>query len=243
MGIANAQLFVGGNLGFSMNNGSNKTTYSSSGNTDTRESDAPKMNEWTVSPKIGFQSGKLAFGVAFGIGGQKWHAIDPSESELDAAAEDMYSDLMTKAAADEEDWTINRTKWGVTPFVRYNAIEAGNFALFLEAQVPINGSTGKVTSKITEDGVTTTREEIAPKTFSWGLEIVPGLSYNLNDHIAFDVYLDLIRLGFTQNKVSYEEDADDKAAVNYSWEKKSNDFHIGLYSLPAAVTIGFVYKF
>ena len=242
MGVANAQLFVGGNLGFGMNSGSYKSTETYAGETKTLESDAPKTIEWVVGPKIGFQADRLSFGVAFSIGGQKWNALNPSESDLEDAYYWFYGDL-AKELGDRE-FTMKKTSWGVTPFVRYNAIEAGNFALFCELQIPINGIKTKVKSVYETTNGKETEEFDGPKTFSWGVEIVPGLSYNLNDHISFDVYLDLIRLGFTQTKVTLEEEGtSDGVSYKDTYEKKYNDFHVGVYSLPALVTVGFNYKF
>lgn len=209
MGIANAQLFVGGNLGFGMQSGTNEVT--NGGTTVT--TDAPKTTAWEVTPKIGFQMDKMAFGVAFGINGNK----EVSKEGLDDA---------------QVTTTEKYFGWEVCPFFRYNAFEFGNFALFCELQVPFAG--GKNTDKIEGNG--TTVETDGAKLFSVGVQVVPGLSYKLSDHVGLDLYVDLLALGFRMDKSTLERD-------NYKSIEKETNLWAGINSLPQAITLGFNYNF
>lgn len=211
MGIANAQLFVGGNIGFGMQKGSSETTISGV----TATVDQPKTIDWTVAPKIGFQSGKMSFGAILGIGGEKTTAKDV-EVTGDELTEKIFA-------------------WQVCPFFRYNAFEFGNFALFCELQVPIMG--GKASTKYVNGG-TTIENKNAGKPFSFGVEVVPGLNYSLSDHLNFDVYVNLLAIGFNMNKVTVEDpDTNDKQV------DKTTEFWAGVNSLPQAITLGFNYNF
>ncbi len=211
MGIANAQLFVGGNLGFGMQSGTNETTRSGV----TATVDQPKTIAWEVTPKIGFQMDKMLFGVAFGVNGEKTITKDV----------DVTGD----------EYTEKFFGWEVCPFFRYNAFEFGNFALFCELQVPISG--GKYSAKYENDG-TTLENKNAGKPFSFGVQVVPGLNYALSDHLNFDVYVDLLAIGFNMQKFTDEDpDSSDKDVT------KTTNFWAGVYSLPQAITLGFNYKF
>ena len=211
MGIANAQLFVGGNLGFGMQNGSRESTIS--GTTVTVEK--PKTTSWEVTPKIGFQMDKMAFGLVFGVNGQK--------------------EFAKNVDVENDEYTEKYFGWEVCPFFRYNAFEFGNFALFCELQVPITG--GKYSDKYVYAG-TTVENKNAGKDFGFGVQIVPGLNYSLSDHLNFDVYVNLLALGYQMDKYT-EEDPNN----NDKFVEKTSYFWAGVYSLPQTITLGFNYKF
>ena len=210
MGVANAQLFVGGNVGISSTSGTNEVTAAGITNTTYK----PKTIGWEITPKIGFQMDKLAIGAIFGVNGEK------RVNKIDA----------------DNSTTISYFGWEVAPFVRYNAFEFGNFALFAELQLGING--GKDKGKIVTAGATT--EADGAKYFGLGVQVVPGLSYNLSDHLSFDMYVNLLRLGWYMDKATDTPDPTDATSKDVD---KDTGFIVGVYSLPSAFTIGFNYKF
>ena len=219
MGIANAQLFVGADLGFGTT--TNKSVQTTNGQTTTYENleEAPNTTSWTIMPKIGFQvNNKLAVGLVFGVNGNKevW-----DEQEL-AGLDYVTVNYTTKGFG-----------WGVTPFVRYNAFEFGNFALFCELQIPIASTKYNRIEKWPSE----TRDIDYGKDFNFGVQVVPGLNYKLSDHINFDMYVNLLQLGWNMQKYTYEPDDTHKT------ESKSSSFDFGVYSLPQAITLGFNYVF
>ena len=206
MGIANAQLFVGGDLSFSTSTMQTKITQ----NNETQTSKAyPKLTNWMIAPKIGFQTGRLSFGAAFGIGGQKISLKDETETPV-------YK------------YTENYTGFGAIPFMRYNVVEAGNLALFLEMQIPI--FSGKAKEKM-ENGADNSYERDGMKCTQIGAAIVPGLSYNFTDHLSIDVYIDIMRLGFYMDKYSYESQDQ-----SFKYSAKYTRFEVGAQTYP--MTIG-----
>ena len=170
-------------------------------------------------PKIGFQvNNKLAVGIAFGITGSKEVYDDEELDGLDYV-------------------TVNYSEktfgWGVTPFVRYNAFEFGNFALFCELQIPI----ARAKYNTIEKWPSETKDIDGGKDFSFGVQVVPGLNYRLSDHVNFDMYVNLLQLGWNMSKYTYEPSDTRKT------ELKSSAFNFGVYSLPQAITLGFNYVF
>ena len=201
MGIANAQLFVGGDLSFMSSSAKQEVTQDGVTQTD---KGMPKLTNWMIAPKIGFQTDKLAFGVAFGMGGQKVYYKNE-------AADPVYT------------YTEKFTGFGAIPFVRYNLVEAGNLALFAELQIPI--MSGK--SKEKYESGSYTEEATGLKFFELGVSIVPGLSYNFTDNLSLDVYLDIIRLGYYMDKYTIE-DVDN----NYKNVTTLSRFEVGAQTYP-----------
>ncbi len=211
MGIANAQLFVGGNLGFSKTGGSNE--YTADGATATTQ--FPKTTEWTIAPKIGFQMNKLSFGAIIELDGEK------------TVTEGKY--------VKDDKLTEKYFGWGVCPFVRYNAFEFGNFALFCELQIPI--ISGQYKTKY-ENGSNPVVEADGAKVFGFAIQAVPGLNYRLSEHLNFDLYVNLLKLGWSMEKQTVETTDPTTKDVD-----KYTGFQVGVYSLPDVITLGFNYNF
>jgi len=213
MGVANAQLFVGGNIGFAKTGGTDENTTSGT----TLTVDKPKTTTWEITPKIGFQSGKMAFGLVFGVNGEK----------------QVRKDINVTG----DEGTNKYFGWEVCPFFRYNAFEYGNFSLFCELQVPIYS--GKYSNKYT-DGTTTIENKNAGKLFGLGVQVVPGLNYKLSDHFNFDIYLNLFALGYSMDKYTQEDPNNNDKTV-----EKNTELWAGVFSLPQhdAIGIGFNYNF
>ena len=204
MGIANAQLFVGGDLSFSTSTMNSSSTIGGQTQTD---KGYPKLTNWLIAPKIGFQTGKLSFGLAFGIGGQKY--VQKNENATPVTT-----------------FTDKYTGFGAIPFFRYNVVEAGNLALFCELQVPI--FSGK--NKVKMEGGSDAFERDGGKCTMLGASIVPGLSYNFTDHLSIDVYIDILRLGFYMDKYTYEGTTDE--GVAYKDTYKYTTFEVGAQTYP-----------
>lgn len=227
MGVANAQFFVGGNLGFGMDKGSRTVTTTTSGTSSEVSVDLPKTVDFGIFPKVGYQiNDRLSAGLIFGFGMQK------------------TTDWNGPTTVENYESTENLKTWEVLPFVRYNAFNFGAFTMFAELQIGVRGEFG--TQRVEYDMAGTHRavEADAPKTFGFGVNLVPGLAYNLNEHVSFDLYFNLINIGFNTEKVTtVEEDTD--LGVKVEDVTKTSDFGLGIRSLASqnAVTIGFNYKF
>ena len=115
---ANAQVFVGGSVGFDANFGKYKAGSSST--------DKDTYSSLIVSPKVGFQmSDNMAVGAEVGI-----------------------SRLATKTPnySGGNDLKSNITMWGFAPFLRYTLVEADRLSVLLEGSVGVEG--GKSKSKL-----------------------------------------------------------------------------------------------
>ena len=217
MGVANAQLFVGGDFGFSVQNGKYEQTATGVSVTQ----DLPKTISWEITPKIGFQMYKLSIGAAFGISQDKRVRVTPAAQGEDKAAGDVTN-------------TVKTTMYGITPFARYNVLDFGNLSMFCELQIPI--WMGQDKNKTEIESVSSTEVD-GTKYFDFGLNIIPGLSYNLNDHISMDCYLNLLSIGYNMSKET-DESADGSKEIS-----KTNEIEFGVKSLPSLIAVGFNWKF
>ena len=128
--VGNAQIFVGGSLGFSAASGKIETTNSSA-------VDLPSTSTFLFSPFAGYQlSDELAAGVKFGIDSriQKRQVTIGSGSETE---EEKTSTLL----------------WNFGVFGRYNVVQLNKFSVLVEGTLGIHGgSIGKVTGPNPIDG-------------------------------------------------------------------------------------------
>ena len=102
--------------------------------------------------------------------------------------------------------------WLLSPYVRYSLLKAGNFELLGKGSLILEGS----------------------KTYTQiGIEAVPVLAYNLNEHIALQANLNFFSFGISRNK---EKDGD--ARTNFNLGGNTNNI-----ATLGGITIGFLYKF
>jgi len=104
------------------------------------------------------------------------------------------------------------TSWLFSPFVRYSVIQAGNFEVIGKGSAIVDGSKSYT---------------------SFGVQVVPVLAYNLNDHIALQANLNFLSVGTSYNKVK-----DGNATTRFNLGFNANNLaNIG------NLTVGFIYKF
>lgn len=124
----------------------------------------------------------------------------------------------------------NTTSWGITPYARWYAIQSDKFGVFLEGQLFFMHQGGKTKA----GGVTAD----APKTNSFGLQIVPGLSYNLTDNLQLQMRLDVLGANFTHTTTTSPDgkhkDISNDCGLNFN---SRNALRL------ATVQVGFIYKF
>lgn len=107
--FAQAQLYVGGSLGFGTEGG--KTIYKNGGVETTI--DAPKMLSFTIAPEIGYMfSDNMGAGVELGFGLGR-----------------------TKLENNGVTATIKDIAWAVSPYFRYIFAEPGDLRFYADAKV------------------------------------------------------------------------------------------------------------
>jgi len=121
------------------------------------------------------------------------------------------------------------TGFGFAPFVRYYALEMGKFSLFGQGQLGLDFISSK-----SETGGTTTN---SPNTTRIGLNVFPGISYQLSEMLALEATINAFN--FSAYRSVQKQDNGDKAITN------SIGFGAGLDNLATtgALTIGATVKF
>ena len=172
--FANAQFFVGGNLGMAMENGKIKAVNSGT----TVEQDAPKAFTFTFAPSLGYMFNDnmgVGLDLMFGMGKvtEKDYTYDP------------VATFKTKT-----------TTIGFAPYFRYVFAEVDNFKFYADAKLAYQMSKPK--SEWKQDGTTVTND--GSKTTNFGIGIVPGMAYQLTDNISMNCALNILELGFQTEK-------------------------------------------
>lgn len=201
---ASAQIVVGGQIGFSTDNGNvnSHTVLSGSGvpGADydrTWDRPADPYTSFTFMPKIGYNlNEKMQVGAQLGF-------TLTNQTIYNA----VHGLAYTYTYPEAEDWEkISTFEFSIAPYFRYNVAEFGKFTFFCEAQFYFT-LTAKPTytyhaTKI-EDAVTGFTYDAVDTTFkgntsrtSFGINITPGLNYKFTDHVSMDIYIDLLGLGF-----------------------------------------------
>ncbi len=246
---ANAQFVVGGQLGFTSNgghfnytnvNGPTTTEFTAPGNVNVNwtippTASAMKTMSLTIMPKIGYQlNDQMQAGLSFGIVNNKVIDYTPYASYYAANINGFEGYVAT-----------TQLGWAVAPYFRYNFAEMGNFTLFCEATLAIQGAGyGKIHTYNTEvatagAGVLGPYLAVAAqdetvdgntKYFSVDFSVVPGLNYKLGESCSLDLYMDIFRLAFNSTKeTTFEDNTVPNGATNTT-ETVSvvNDFYFGL---------------
>lgn len=119
---------------------------------------------------------------------------------------------------------------GVIPFVRYKFVEFNKFGLLAEAGLPIANESAKI-----DNGSNTTKGD---PTTSFGLYVVPMLTYGLNDNFQLECSLDFLALNASHSVTKDRDDSKNKSI--------SNSFDFGADTRNVAtlgwIKIGFIYK-
>lgn len=226
--FANAQLFVGGSLGFSSQSGKTNADYTMGNLSYESEIKSPSSSEFVIAPKVGFYlNEKLAVGASL--------IFDRySETEFD------YPQLWDNNSEVENSYKNIGTAFGIAPFVRYHFAEWNNLSLFGELTVGMMW--GNTKDVATVDNKETTLD--GPKTFAFGVSLTPGVAYKINEHIQLEATLDVFGLNYMCEKVTETLDA---GGVKGESVNTNSSFNFGVDSESlfnvGQLTVGFVYKF
>ena len=231
--FANAQLFVGGSLGFSSISSSADYSLTENGQTitinDVRDNDFidPATTYFNFAPKVGFYlNEKLAVGLELGFN---------RLTETEYRIYDLnYND--NPVTFKEASYKTIETVFSVGAFGRYHFAEWNNFSLFAELSAGVAFGNEKTKSEREN------KEEIndGAKIFGIGIGLIPGVSYKINEHIQLEATLDLFGLNYNYTKTTMSDDTEEiifkESAFDFGADSESL-FNVG------QLTVGFVYKF
>ena len=211
--FASAQFYVGGSLGMDMTNG--KWKAEGSGLTVTQ--DQPKTFDFTFNPEIGFMfNDNMGVGLEFLFGMGKVTAK-------------TYNDPNPVITTTTKTSTI-----GFAPYFRYVFAEVDNFKFYADARFSYQMAKPKRT--VEGNGTTVTAD--GAKTTLIGFGIVPGMAYMLTDNISMNCTLNILELGFANEKVFDKNPNND--GIDYTTTRSEFGFGVN-YATP--ITIGFFYTF
>ncbi|MCQ2960005.1 MAG: hypothetical protein MJ198_07445 [Bacteroidales bacterium] len=197
---ANAQIFIGGFAG------ANTTATKTVTSLDTTK---PVKNSFHLAPIVGFElSEKLEAGVMLEL----------------STSKSVYDKIDDKDA-----WNKNN-EWEIAPFIRYELISFGNFAVKAQAVASFGQST-----PVTNAGSTKTK---GWKTNVLALNVTPIISYELNEHFELESSLNFFSLGAYTSSTKDPDDKNIKTVKN-SIGLNANAEQI---STLGGISIGFVYK-
>ena len=121
--------------------------------------------------------------------------------------------------------------FGLNPYARYRVLDHGGFGLWAEAD-PVLGFSNSRNETREHVWVSTTR------TTTYGLEIMPVLTYRLNRHISLESRLNLLSLSLLGNHI-VSSDGLEQNISSGGLAVTSKDIAGAL----GDITIGFVYNF
>ena len=214
---ANAQFVVSGNLGF--NHSGEKYTVDGK---DDYTSRPEKNNNFYIRLKGGYQiTEDFQAGVLLGFSTSKYLREDP----------DPTDPTKTDRSFTSKSNTISMGVYG-----RYNLMTFNKFKFFAEGTLGIVMGSG--TNETKNPAATVSVDQ--PKSFGLNIDIVPGASYQINDHLSADLYFNLFALGFHTEKTTA-----DKATTASGTEEtySTTDFGFRVTGLSNALSLGITYRF
>lgn len=127
---------------------------------------------------------------------------------------------------------INKSAgFSIQPFARYYVLRMNKFSLFGEGQLGFSSSSSKV-----ESGSTTTD---GPTTNTIGFSVFPGVSYDLNEKIALEAFINGFNLGYSHTTEKSE-------VGDTEVRDKTSSFNLGATTdnilTTGSVTVGFIIK-
>ncbi|MCQ2283060.1 MAG: hypothetical protein MJZ99_10640 [Bacteroidales bacterium] len=181
----------------------------------------PRTMDFTGGIKFGYQSGRIQAGLAASF---SWGTAKGDLSAKDYA--DLYrnnpyaviKDNYISQMSDYTGWyRENHWSLAIAPYLRYEAITLGDVAFFIE----LNGYYRRTFQPKRHEYVDFSRMEmrntvdttfrITDSSTALGVQLVPGLSWQLTPHCYIDLYFDLLAFGYdktTANNITVKEDWD-----------------------------------
>ena len=197
---AQSQIFVSLNAGGSISSGNtNVTTKISIATDSTYIVDTPhdKLSSFEGGFRFGYKTGKVMFGIGanYAISSVKTPSLNPQLIPI-------YPERLWLTSGE---MTTKSTTITVVPFFRYEIIKTGDISLFAELNAfYVMEQDPKVTAHqvYSMEGISTPIKEF-DTTFTqtrnatgYGARITPGLSWELNKYVSFDLYLDFLSIAY-----------------------------------------------
>ncbi|MCL2329359.1 MAG: hypothetical protein FWC39_12710 [Bacteroidetes bacterium] len=216
--VSNAQLFIGGNVGFSTSSETNKVVID-----DKIESikDVSTMGI-NFNPKVGFQlNDQMSFGASLILGTATVKKFAPTKE----------NDLRNKTVLN---------KVGIAPFFRYSFVEFGDFKVSADASLPFFIESGKAEVKVGE----ATISGKTPKTTNVQFKVVPVISYSISDRIDLEAQINVFGLGINFESETPRPEGEGKLKDE---RNNSTSFNLGISPddvfTSGRISVGMVFKF
>ena len=166
------------------------------------------------SPKVGYYLNDN-FAVGLEVGLNSWSRKTPKEQ-----------------FGGSDDLKNSSFGWEIDAFARYSLVKFNNFSVLLEGEIGIGGETSK-----TKIGATETKGN---PVSTFGIGVLPVLSYSISDKWSIETSLDFLALGFWSET---EKNANDKKnkSIDNSFGLSINNGTNSIIS--NTLNIGFIYKF
>jgi hypothetical protein len=214
--VSNAQLWIGGNVGFSTQSETAKTKDDSfKQNLEDENGDPLPSMKINFTPKIGFNlNDVMCVGVGLNLATETYKAFDGTADNK----------VLNKTALN----TI-----GIAPFFRYTFVEFGDFSVFGEAVVNFDLTSVKYKP---EEGDNTK----GPKIMDLGLDIRPVVAYAISDRITLTADINIFNLGVNFQSVTAdpENNKDNKYdSMGFNLGVTDNVFTSGLLNVGLAINL------
>lgn len=208
---ANAQLVISANIGGSMTSGIVNNyrhitiVVDSSSNVDIP---MEKYTNFTGGLKIGYKFGKAQAGVAasynmYTIDNQ---TLDPTIIPIVGVYNGVNYGIASVTTTGG--MSTKGSSFTVAPYFRYDIIQAGDVSIFAEVDLfysrsnsPEIHATEVNVNPIVNFNLALDSTFARPLvTTSYGINVVPGLSWQLSNHFGIDLYLDFLSLAYSNTK-------------------------------------------
>ena len=209
----NAQFVVSAQLGGSYSLGSTTPAATFYGHTPAgTDSIAPLPTDTlthqnplnlTVGFKFGYQTGRIQFGIAASYSFSRLRSdMYPNEFNQNHIMPDYRNPLKpNNPNVDYEGWYVqHQSSFMVAPYLRYEAIQVGDVAFFLE----LNGYYSRTFQPIRHDfadwycfdmhHTIDTTYHVLDSAHAFGVKLIPGLSWQLSPNCYIDLYFDLLAI-------------------------------------------------
>ena len=265
---ASAQFAVSINAGGAYQKGSTSTAYAYRdtnvlNNFDTTYvSNAAVPLSFTGGIKVGYQIRRLQFGIT---GSFSWGKVDGTftSKEYERINQAWDTNYFTDNFAGS--YTQKTISWMVAPYLRYELIQLGDVAFFLE----LNGYFGKTMNPSRRDSADwywrelhntiDTTYTVDYNSTSFGAKIVPGMTWQLSEHCHVELYLDILAFTFDRsitNSITVSDEYTQfegqerilSRSTKTTTESTTTDMGFGITGTPLLnnsnwVRVGFCYTF
>lgn len=160
--------------------------------------------------KFGYQTGRLQFGIAASFTWSHYRSdMGPNEFNQNSIVPDHRNPILAIPGRPLDNYvgwyTQHQSSFTISPYLRYEVIQAGDIAFFLE----LDGFYTHTFQPIRHDyadwecvelhNTIDTTYHIKDSSYSMGAKIIPGMSWQLTPHCYIDLYFDMLSLSYEHN--------------------------------------------